>query len=107
MRSKPCGHGYCEYEIDKENPFFPVGTRVKGHEFHYSTIVEGLNETNTAYKVLRGKSYSNDREGFSINRVLASYFHIHSLATPIWAKSVVNAAKLYKKEKMNDLILIE
>ena len=107
MRSKPSGHGYCEFEIDKENSFFPVGTCVKGHEFHYSTIIEGLDKTNTAYKVLRGKSYSNDREGFSINRVLASYFHVHASATPIWAKSVVNAAKLYKKEKMSDPILIE
>jgi cobyrinic acid a,c-diamide synthase len=107
MRGNPCGHGYCEFEVDKKNPFFPIGTCVKGHEFHYSTIVGGLDKIETSYNVLRGKSYANGREGFLMNRVLATYFHIHSLATPVWAKSMVHAAMSYQREKKNDPILID
>ena len=36
---RPQGHGYTQIRVDQNNPFFPVGTDLKGHEFHYSTIL--------------------------------------------------------------------
>ncbi|MCF7811822.1 cobyrinate a,c-diamide synthase, partial [bacterium] len=38
MHCKPQGHGYQEVEVDRENPFLEVGTRIRGHEFHYSQV---------------------------------------------------------------------
>ncbi|MFI5354471.1 MAG: cobyrinate a,c-diamide synthase, partial [Desulfobaccales bacterium] len=39
MGKKPQGHGYTILEVVQENPFFPIGARLMGHEFHYSQIV--------------------------------------------------------------------
>ncbi len=35
----PQGLGYVEACVVRENPFFPVGLRLRGHEFHYSRCV--------------------------------------------------------------------
>ena len=39
--ARPQGHGYVEAEVDRPNPFFPAGTPLRGHEFHYSRVVAG------------------------------------------------------------------
>ena len=106
IKSKPAGHGYCEFEVDRINPFFPVGIRIKGHEFHYSSIVAGLDKISTAYRVLRGSSYLDRREGFVYKNVLASYFHLHSLSLPEWADLFLNAAKNFKEAKENKAVLV-
>jgi len=36
---RPQGHGYVELLVDRPNPFFAVGAKLRGHEFHYSRIV--------------------------------------------------------------------
>ena len=38
IEERPQGHGYLEARVDGENPFFPRGTLLRGHEFHYSEI---------------------------------------------------------------------
>ncbi len=106
MKSKPCGHGYCEYEIDRENPFFPVGVRIRGHEFHYSTIVNGIEKVATAYRVLRGQGTNNGREGFFYKRTMASYFHVHASSFPAWADCLIDAAKRYRRERKPELLLV-
>lgn len=106
MRSKPCGHGYCEFEIDRENPFFPVGARIRGHEFHYSTIVNGAEKVETAYRVLRGQGANHGREGFFYKKVMASYFHVHVFSFPAWADCLIDAAKCYRREREPELLLV-
>ena len=34
--ARPQGHGYTELCVDAENAFFPLGSVLRGHEFHYS-----------------------------------------------------------------------
>ena len=36
---RPQGLGYVEACVMRENPYFPVGLRLRGHEFHYSRCV--------------------------------------------------------------------
>ncbi|MCX7909545.1 MAG: hydrogenobyrinic acid a,c-diamide synthase (glutamine-hydrolyzing) [Ignavibacteria bacterium] len=90
LNSKPVGHGYFEGIIDRENPFFEVGTYIRGHEFHYSFISEYKMEIETAVKVIRGVGCSNNRDGLFLNNVFASYFHIHTCGSPFWAKNFVD-----------------
>ncbi len=42
---RPQGLGYTEAEAVEENPFFPIGTRIQGHEFHYSLCVSDESST--------------------------------------------------------------
>jgi hypothetical protein len=34
-----------------------------------------------------------------MNRVLASYIHLHSLASPDWVNGLIDAALLYTRER--------
>ena len=38
MSYKPQGHGYTVLECVRDNPYFPKGVTLKGHEFHYSRV---------------------------------------------------------------------
>jgi len=76
---KPRGHGYSIIEITNKNPFFKPGTRLKGHEFHYTwpKSVKGLR---FAAKVKRGFGFDGKREGLVFNNVFATYVHLHALS---------------------------
>ena len=90
--AKPQGHGYSELQVDRPNPFFPVGTRLKGHEFHYSRIVSDRGEPATACKVLRGTGCVAGRDAVIAGNVWAAYTHLHALGTPEWAAGFVAQA---------------
>ena len=96
LGEKPAGHGYEEVNADRPNPFVKAGTAMRVHEFHYSKII-GADEVGTAFEVRRGVGLGNGRDGIVLNRVLACYFHLHSLAAPQWANWLVDAA-LQKNE---------
>ena len=40
LSEKPEGHGYVVAEVTTENPWFPVGLTVRGHEFHHSSLLD-------------------------------------------------------------------
>jgi cobyrinic acid a,c-diamide synthase len=87
---RPQGHGYVEARVDRANPFFPVGTRLRGHEFHYSRVVDL--HAPSALQIERGAGLGNGRDALVTERVWASYLHLHALGTPAWAPGLVGAA---------------
>ncbi|MEW5984686.1 MAG: cobyrinate a,c-diamide synthase [Acidobacteriota bacterium] len=92
----PQGHGYVELVVDTPNPFFPVGERLRGHEFHYSRIVaEGEAVPPTACTVLRGSGSVAGRDGVVAHQVWASYMHVHAAATPQWAEGLLSSARRF------------
>lgn len=97
---RPQGLGYTSGKIVHENPFFPVGTRVTGHEFHYSLCVDNM-ETQAVYALDmdRGKGMANGRDGLVRDNVYAGYNHIHALGVPCWAGNFVRAAAAFKHGK--------
>jgi cobyrinic acid a,c-diamide synthase len=96
-------HGYEEVMADRPNPFIKTGTQLRGHEFHYSKIVEA-EQVETAFEVRRGIGLGHGRDGIVMNRALASYLHVHSLATPDWIHWLAQAATEYKREKAGDAV---
>jgi cobyrinic acid a,c-diamide synthase len=97
MGNKPRGHGYTVLEVIRENPFFPMGTRLKGHEFHYSQIVpDPAAGAAMAFRVTRGTGMAGRREGLVINNVLATYTHLHAMGSPQWAPALVRRAREYQ-----------
>jgi len=100
MFKKPQGHGYCEAVVDKENPFYELGTKIKGHEFHYSKIIDQNTNIESAFSVKKGIGCFNKRDGLVYKNVFATYFHVHALGTPEWANGMIKSAIKYKNSKL-------
>jgi cobyrinic acid a,c-diamide synthase len=94
VHDAPQGHGYGELSVDRPNPFFPVGLRIRAHEFHYSRITGAVPESVCA--VLRGTGFGNGRDAIVVKQVWASYSHVHATGLPSWADGVIRAARGYQ-----------
>ncbi|MEW5762440.1 MAG: cobyrinate a,c-diamide synthase [Bacillota bacterium] len=93
LDERPCGHGYMVLEVVEENPFLPCGLSIRGHEFHHSRLSNlSREEVRFAYRVRRGYGIDGRRDGLLYRNVLASYNHLHALATPDWAPRLVRRA---------------
>jgi cobyrinic acid a,c-diamide synthase len=100
MEKRPQGHGYTALEVERENPFFPVGTRLNGHEFHYSRILSrDKGQEHLAFRVLRGTGVGGKRDGLCRKNVLAGFTHLHALGTPQWAQGLVGRARQYRDSR--------
>ena len=96
LSEKPEGHGYVVAEVMSENPIFPVGLTIRGHEFHHSSLVN-LNGLQFAYRILRGQGMTGKRDGIVYKNLFASYIHLHALGTPEWAEGFVSLASKGKR----------
>jgi cobyrinic acid a,c-diamide synthase len=86
-------HGYVETCVDVENPFLSRGTRLRGHEFHYSRITRGSEGVKTALSLQSGTGIGNARDGIIADRVFASYLHLLAPGVPEWAPAFVRVAR--------------
>jgi len=87
---RPQGHGYTVFEVDRQNPYFKVGTKLRGHEFHYSKVLEWRGKAeDLAFRIERGVGFFDKRDGVCYKNVLATYSHIHALGFPCWAEGIV------------------
>jgi len=98
MCQKPQGHGYVEVEVTNENPLFPVGLTLRGHEFHHSRLHQsgGLE---FAYKMRRGRGINSQADAIIYKNVLASYTHLHASGVPQWAEALVSLALRERKRQ--------
>ncbi len=106
MKSKPQAHGYTIVEVERENPFYPVGTVLHGHEFHYSAVATpppsplikgGQGEVYTAFRMKRGHGIKDKTDGICYKNVFATYTHIHALGAEEWVRGLINKAKEFRK----------
>jgi len=88
---RPQGHGYVVAKVSGENPFFSLGTIIRGHEFHHSklSISGGLTY---AYRIRRGQGIDGTADGVIYKNVFAAYTHVHALGVPNWAEAFVSLA---------------
>jgi cobyrinic acid a,c-diamide synthase len=105
MFDKPQGHGYSEVVVDSENSFFDPGIHIKGHEFHYSKIIEFNPDLKSSLSVLRGSGCFNNRDGLTYKNLFASYLHVHALATPEWVKGIIKCASNYYEQKKTKILI--
>ena len=105
MTGKPQGHGYMIAKVNTDNPFFPPGSILRGHEFHNSRlhVVSGNHNPNslqTCYQLTRGSGLGNGRDGILYRNVLASYMHLHTGGAPGWASGLVQGARIYRQARL-------
>ena len=89
---RPQGHGYAVGTVDTPNPFFPAGTELKGHEFHYSHVVAGSDADRTVVALAKGAGVRARRDAIVKGNVWASYVHLHARTSDAWADGLVAAA---------------
>ncbi|MBN1106244.1 MAG: cobyrinate a,c-diamide synthase, partial [Deltaproteobacteria bacterium] len=82
MESRLHALGYREILTRKDSPLGPAGTRVRGHEFHYSRMEKASESTERIYTLTDRKGFDNGEEGFLRERVLGSYVHLHWGSNP-------------------------
>jgi cobyrinic acid a,c-diamide synthase len=102
--TKPQGHGYEVAVVDRDNPFFETGTRLAGHEFHYSRVVAGEDAGQTVLSVERGRGVGDGRDGIVRGSVWASYLHLHALATLGWSEGFLRMAACHHAERSGSAV---
>jgi cobyrinic acid a,c-diamide synthase len=99
LEKKPQGHGYTEVEVVNTNPFYPVGTTMRGHEFHYSRVTRfDLSPESLAFAMRRGSGILDRKDGVCYKNILATYSHVHAIGTPEWAEGLIRRALAYQQE---------
>jgi cobyrinic acid a,c-diamide synthase len=91
ISEKPEGHGYVTAEVVDENPLFPTGFNIRGHEFHHSRV-SMENGVKFAYQIKRGYGIDGKKDGVLYKNMFATYIHLHALGTPCWAEAFVSLA---------------
>ena len=104
---KPQGLGYVRGTVSADNPFFPLGMEILGHEFHYSRCrwkgpapAHGMRlrkgqGMGSATDEGMGQGAGQNIDGLLQRNVWASYTHLFAPAVPCWAASFVAAARLF------------
>ncbi|MFH2056463.1 MAG: cobyrinate a,c-diamide synthase [bacterium] len=98
LRERPVGHGYTECEVDRANPYFPEGSILRGHEFHYSAPLNP-NAVECCLQMHKGVGVSGGRDGILYKSTFACYTHLHAAGVPGWAPALVQQAGKYRRRR--------
>lgn len=77
--------GYVEATLQMSTLFGAVGTRLRGHEFHYSELCDdpiGNDGWQAAYHLRKNRGAQVRDEGYQKGHILASYAHLHLASQP-------------------------
>ncbi len=99
LEKRPQAHGYTILETGGNSLFLDKGITIRGHEFHYSRVINLDGLPALAYHVLRGSGIDGKSDGIVYKNVLASYTHLHALGTPEWAPAMIRSALGHRNVK--------
>lgn len=77
--------GYSEVTLREDSLWGPRGATFRGHEFHYSELIEPFPSDSgwqRAYSIEHRSGVPGEVEGFQKGRILASYVHAHVASHP-------------------------
>ena len=74
--------GYREILTLEKSILGPKGTKIRGHEFHYSHMQNIEKDLKCIYSLTDRKTVSRHREGFVRKNTLGSYVHLHWGSNP-------------------------
>lgn len=98
MQPKLAALGYREVRAIQDSLLLPEDSRMRGHEFHYSTLTADHSDTYPyAYETtgLRGVK----KEGYCSGNILAGYTHVHFASNPDAALRWVRICSEYHQKK--------
>jgi cobyrinic acid a,c-diamide synthase len=83
--------GYVEVETRAPSILGPTGTCFRGHQFRYSTLENGDDESLTRLYAVRPKWGAEFEEGYTRPNLVSSYVHAHWASNPAIAEAMVRA----------------
>ncbi len=89
MLSRLKSLGYREVCLASRCPLGIPGQVIRGHEFHYSEMIEGPGDVQHAYRIMDRRGDDKYAEGFLVKNTLGSYVHLHFGSNPGVAKNFV------------------
>ena len=98
----PQGHGYVIAKVKEKNPYFRLGSSIKGHEFHYSRPVEikDNKDIKFVFELEKGNGLNGKVDGILYKNLLATYTHIHIFSVKYWAINFLKKAQEFKEQKL-------
>lgn len=88
---------YTLADVIADNPLSKVNDVLKGHEFHYSKILEIPRDAKFAYRMKIGKGIDGKHDAWLVHKVLASYMHMHFAYQPKLVKNFLRACEDYSR----------
>ena len=87
--------GYVSAELRQDTILGKKGTKLHGHEFHFSSEVEIDETCPRAFTFTRLRNGASYPAGYAKGNVIASYLHLHFAGCPEAAESFVEACRKY------------
>ena len=91
--------GYREITLTRNTVIGKTGMTIRGHEFHYSELVNLSRDVATAYSISDRSGMDKAPEGYVINQTLGSYNHLHFGSQPDAAKCFVENCLIYRQQR--------
>jgi cobyrinic acid a,c-diamide synthase len=90
--------GYVEVEVTAPSILGEAGTRFRGHQFRYSELAFAPDAPVDRIYALRGRrAKENEREGYRVKNVIASYVHAHWASNAKVPLALVRACQAFRK----------
>ncbi len=90
--------GYREIVLRKDGLLGPKGLRARGHEFHYSELIDAPGEIRDLYQVCNREGMDAVADGFVVHNALAGYIHLHFGSNPEVAANLVERCREYQDQ---------
>jgi len=91
--------GYREITLSRNTVIGNAGLTIRGHEFHYSELVNLSRDVPTVYSISDRSGLDKAPEGYVINHTLGSYNHLHFGSQPDAAGCFVENCLIYRNQR--------
>jgi cobyrinic acid a,c-diamide synthase len=91
--------GYREITLSRDTVIGNAGLTIRGHEFHYSELVNLSRDVPTVYSITDRSGMDKAPEGYLINHTLGSYNHLHFGSQPDAAGCFVENCLKYRHRR--------
>jgi|HubBroStandDraft_4_1064222.scaffolds.fasta_scaffold35124_3 cobyrinic acid a,c-diamide synthase len=98
MRPSLRSLGYVEVVVTEQSILGEAGTRFRGHQFRYSELSPPPEPSSVdrIYSVRGRRAREDEREGYRVKNVLASYVHAHWASNPKVPREFVRSCQAFR-----------
>lgn len=89
---------YTEAELLCNSPLGHQGQRIRGHEYHFSTLEDIPGDARFAYLMLKGSGIANRYDGWINHQTIGQYTHLHFAGAPKATSRFVDTCRAYARK---------